>query len=461
VPSGRLPLRGRLTLWYLLTLALLLLLYAVVLYWQTRRSLLAQVDAALRQAATQAATTVVRQEGRLVLSPGGSRTQAAGPAADDFAVYLLSPAGEPWSWLGRGDEFVAVAPRPGWLTLAQGGDRWRVYTEPVAHPGGDSGWLQVAQELEPIESSLASLRAQALLALPLALLLAGLGGYFLAGRALRPIDEISRTVQVINAGDMERRVDYQGPADEVGQLALTINHMLNRLQAAFERERRFTADAAHELRTPLTALKGRLEVTLSQPRPAAEYRQTLVEMGGQIERLIRLSYDLLLMARLESQAPAFRPERIELAELLAAVTEQVAPLAQARQITLLCQAPPGLAVAGNLELLIRLLLNLLDNGLKHAPLGGRVVIAAAAQANGVRLTVEDNGPGIPVERQRRLFERFYRLEDDRSRPADGGGAGLGLAIAQEIARAHGGDIQVESQPGQGALFIVRLPAAGG
>jgi heavy metal sensor kinase len=457
-----LPLRARLTLWYLLTLAAILLLFLALLYWQAERSLLALVDTGLRQAASQALPMVEREGDRLLFRPAEDAGKSAGRLSDSFAIYLLSPAGELWSWIGRRDELDPPPPERGVITVRQGEDQWRVHAEPISRPDGPTGWLQVAQELEPVNEALASLRAQALLGLPPALLLAGLGGAFLAWRALRPIDQVTRTAQAIDATGLDRRLLYQGPADEVGRLAATFDSMLDRLQAAFERQRHFTADAAHELRTPLAALKGRLEVTLSRPRPAAEYRQTLAEMEGHVERLIRLSNDLLFMARLDGQRAPLTKERVEVADLLAAVTEQVAPLAQAKVITVAAHAPAGLAVSGNLELLIRLLLNLLDNALKHTPSGGRITLEARASGDEVVLTVEDSGPGIPAASLPHLFERFYRVESDRARAVNGSGAGagLGLAIAREIVRAHGGQISAESQPGEGARMVVRLRPPG-
>lgn len=460
-PPLRLPLRARLTLWYLLTLAVILVIILVFVYWQVQRSLLAQVDAALHVAATQALVSIRVEEGQLAFQNMEDNNVLARRLGDAHAVYLLAPDGTIWDWLGRRDEFPVHAPYAGMETVTYQDDQWRVYAERISSiEGGPQGWLQVAQELDAVTETLAGLRRQMLLGLPVALLLAGFGGYFLAWRALRPIDRITRTAQTINGGDLSRRLEHSGPADEVGRLAATFDSMLDRLQAAFERERRFTGDAAHELRTPLTALKGRLEVSLSRPRPVGAYRETLEEMEEQVDRLIRLSNDLLFIARLDQGQQTLQWERIELNDLVAVVVDQVAPLAKTKNVGVSRDLAPDLTIHGDLDLLIRLFLNLLDNAVKYTPVASQVTITGTATDDGVSVAVSDTGPGIPADNLPHLFERFYRVEDDRGRRTaenERGGAGLGLAIAQEIVRAHGGSIDVESRVGRGTAFTVHFP----
>ena len=297
-----------------------------------------------------------------------------------------------------------------------------------------------------------------LLGLPLALLLAGLGGYYLAGRALRPIVHITRTAQAITAGNLDRRIAHDGPADEVGRLAQTVDGMLDRLEAAFARERRFTADAAHELRTPLTALKGRLGVTLSRPRPVTDYRATLIEMEEQVDRLIRLTNDLLFIARLEQAEFRPRLEDVEVTSLFGSLLDQLRLLAAARSVALVEELPPGLYLRGDIDLLIRLFLNLLDNAIKYTPPEGQVTVRGEKDDRYVTIAIHNTRSSIPAEHLPHLFERFYRVADDRTRGEGSGGAGLGLAIAWEIARAHGGALTVQSDPQQGTTFRALLPS---
>jgi heavy metal sensor kinase len=459
----QLPLRVRLTLWYTLSLGLIFVVFATFLYLQVRSSLLAQVDAALQFAATQALLNVDEDDDQLSFENVSSETMRK--LADDFVIHLLTPSGAIGDTLSR-DHGLRAFPVQGVgsVTVLVNGDPWRVYTQEV-EVDEQPAQLQVGQEVGVVNLTLASLQLQLLWALLLALLLAGLGGFFLASRALRPIDHITQTAQAISASDLDRRIHYEGPADEVGRLAQTFDTMLDRLQTAFVRERRFTGDAAHELRTPLAALKGRLGVTLSRPRQPATYRETLQEMEQQVDRLIHLSNDLLFMSRLEQAQ--FRPqqERIAGADLVGAVVDQVRPLAEVKSITLEENVCSDLTIQGDLNLLIRLHLNLLDNAIKYTPTGGQVIVQAEQDGRQATISIHDTGPGIPAEHLPHLFERFYRVESDRSRwRHDNGhengenGAGLGLAIAYEIARAHGGNLTVQSDVGNGTTFFVQLPA---
>jgi heavy metal sensor kinase len=336
-------------------------------------------------------------------------------------------------------------------------DDVRVYHQPIlADDGTVTGWLQIAQDFDRRHTA-GLLRTHLCLGVPFALLLAGLGGIFLSSRALRPIDQVTRTAQTINTTDLHQRLNYQGPNDEVGRLAMTFDGMLDRLQAGFERERRFTGDAAHELRTPLTALKGHIGVILNQPRPPDEYVETLHDLEQQVDRLIHLSNDLLFMARLDYRQQQNITELIALNDLLAVLADQVQPLAEAKALTLIRNVEPDLTVRGNMDLLIRLFLNLLDNAIKYTPTDGSITIHAHTADNEIRVAIGDTGAGIPADQIPHLFERFYRAERDRARrDAEQGGAGLGLAIAQEIAHLHAGQITVESESGQGTTFTVHL-----
>jgi heavy metal sensor kinase len=291
-----------------------------------------------------------------------------------------------------------------------------------------------------------------LMSVPVVLLTAALGGLFLANRALKPIAQITRTAQEISAGELSRRIGDRGAADEVGRLARMFDQMLDRLQDAFEREKRFTADASHELRTPLTAIKGRIGMILSQPRTQDQYKNTLSQLEIQVDRMIRLTNDLLFLSRLEQQRLSWNPITLDLSNLLEATVEQMRPLAEERQIRLNEKIKLGLFVQGDPDHLIRVFLNLLDNAIKYTPANGQVSIQADHQDSEVWVTVSDTGAGIAPEHLPHLFERFYRVEVARTRQA--GGTGLGLAIAYEIVRLHGGTMNVESILDQGTTFTI-------
>jgi heavy metal sensor kinase len=456
---GKSSLRLRLTAWYMLLMGVTLLLCTSYLYFQLKQSLLAQVDGALQVEAFQCIASLNLAEHDHPTFGNPQNNPDAGRCLNQtsFAVRLMAPNRTVWD--GSGDYLAVPTTIPiaaGYVTITQNKTHWRIYSHPIEQPKGHFvGWLQVAQTLGPVQETIEKLHQQTLLRMPFVVLLAGLGGLFLANRALKPIDRISRTAQAISASDLTGRINYRGPTDEVGQLAATFDRMLDRLQAAFEREQRFTADVSHELRTPLTVIKGRIGVTLSRTRTPGEYENTLQDIEKAVDRLIRLTNDLLFLARVDQGRLSWQPETLDLSDLLLAVTEQVQPLATSYNITLVEDILPDLFIHGEPDHLISLFLNLLDNAIKHTPTPGKVMVRAERTGVEVVVVVKDTGSGIPPEHLPHLFDRFYRVEVARSRST--GGAGLGLAIAYEITRLHGGTLEVESKPNQGTSFLVRLP----
>ncbi len=271
-----------------------------------------------------------------------------------------------------------------------------------------------------------------------------------------PLKRMSAKMHVISTGDLTHRIGHEGVSNEIGELAESFDRMIDQLQTAFERERRFTADVAHELRTPLTALKGRIEVALNQSRTPEEYESTLRDLDKEVDRLTRLSADLLFLTRLGQGYLQPKPEKLNLSDLIEAVIEQIRPLAEIEGVRLIDEIPPEISTQGDPDHLIRILLNLLDNAVKYTPSNGQVTVKAQQTVQTVKITISDTGPGIGKEQLPMLFDRFYRIDAARSR--DEGGAGLGLSIAYELARAHNGNIEVQSELGQGTTFTVNLPA---
>lgn len=453
-----LSLRIRLALLFSLSLAVLLLLFGIFLYYQISRTLFLQVDTALQVAAAQAHINVGLANKQLAFQNTGANRRASRSLMDDFVIYLISADGQIWDKMGSGDEIQALTHlEPGYVTwTTSDGEVWRYYNLRL-DDYGLKGWLQVAQELEKIQETLTNLRRQMSWGIPLAVLLAAVGGFFLSGRALRPINSVTETASSITATDLNQRIDYTGPNDEIGRLARTFNNMLDRIQHAFDRERRFTGDAAHELRTPLTALKGNIEVTLARPRTAAEYAATLENLSNQVDRLIQLSNSLLFMARLDQGESANLSDTAWADDLLSSVIDQISYQAHTKNISIEANIPPNLVFEGNIELLIRLFLNLLDNAIKYTAEGGAVAIRVQPQAGRIAVAVSDTGQGIAESHLPHLFERFYRADSARSRINGHGGTGLGLAIVHEIARLHGGEITVDSEVGKGTTVWVELP----
>lgn len=450
--------RTRLTLWYLGILALILAVFAVGLYVTLRRTLSENLDDALdNRAFLTRELLTFDAEGRPALglgsNPGdpnlGEHFQRVFDH-DGQIVFDTSPA--------FGDVAVdaaaierALSGRRDIGTLGGGAHEARVVTLPVEREGEIVGVLQVGESTADLRDALRTLLLGFGVALPGALVLATLGGYWLASRALAPIDKVTRAAQDISAHDLSRRLALDLPDDEVGRLARTFDGMIARLDAAFRRQRQFTADASHELRTPLAAIRGQIDVALQRPRDAAAYRDVLATINDQVDRMTRLVAGLLMLAR--TDAGVLTPERatVDLAEIVRAVAAQVRPLAEEKGLTLTVEAEAAASVQGDEDLLLQMLINLADNAIKYTG-GGGVRLRCEAARDAVTVRVSDTGPGIPPEHQDRVFERFYRVSASREH----GGAGLGLAICRWIAEAHGGTIALESGA-TGSEFVVRLP----
>ena len=280
---------------------------------------------------------------------------------------------------------------------------------------------------------------------------------WLADKALVPVEALSSTAERISETSLKTRVSLDAPYAEFQRLAHVFNAMLERLQNVFESQRRFIANAAHELKTPLTVIMGSLEVALRKARSAEEYREVLIGNLGQVERLIALTRSLLTMVQFMGVRPPLRRLPLELEPLVKDLIGELAVLADNRQVTLALDAHPTPPVQGDERWLRHILINLLDNAVRYTPPGGTVTVCIEEVGNKVVIAVKDTGPGIAPEHLPHLFERFYRVESARDR--ESGGVGLGLAIAKEIAEAHGGTIRVESEVGKGTVFTVTLPAA--
>ncbi|MES2069305.1 MAG: HAMP domain-containing sensor histidine kinase [Pseudomonadota bacterium] len=455
-------LRLRLTLWYLLLLLVTLSLFSVFLHYRLERTLLQSADESLQVTVTQALAYVADGHAKLAFSDNEEYHHASRHLNQaGFSVRLLQPDGKPIAGFGRQDRLPWPSQAASGLVTAemQGskeyGQAWRTYTQRIADAQGTTrGWIQSTKALTPIDEALASLNRSILISVPILLLLAGAGGMFLAHRALKPIETVTGIAQEIGADDFSRRISYAGPRDEVGRLAATFDSMLDRIEQAFESERRFTADASHELRTPLTAIKGRIGVALTHARSVEEYQATLHNIEHEADRLIRLSNDLLLLARIDQGNIEWAFEEINVNDLLISLADQMAPVAGIDGVDIRLDVDPAISIRGSIDHLIRVFLNIIDNAIKYSPAAGRIDVIGKNAGELVRIDIIDQGPGIPPAALARLTERFFRAEEDRSRKR--GGSGLGLSIANEILRCHGGHLAFTSSLESGTRVSIFL-----
>lgn len=286
-------------------------------------------------------------------------------------------------------------------------------------------------------------------------LASGVGGYVLSGMMLRPVRDITQAASEISATNLSRRLNYQGPRDELWDLAHTFDSMIGRLEHSFERQRQFVQDASHELRTPLAAIRTNIEVAEMDPdATAAEYRELLTTIKTQTERLTRLSEDLLLLTN--DDGATVEKEPVDLGDLALDVIRQLGPLAANRGVSLVPVVAGPTEVETSPDLIYRCVLNLVDNAIKYSGEGSTVTVSVrSAPGEGV-VQVSDNGVGIAPEDLERVFDRFYRTDKGRSRRE--GGTGLGLAIVKQLVEALGGSVAAESEPGRGTTFTISLPS---
>lgn len=323
----------------------------------------------------------------------------------------------------------------------------------------EPGSLQDGADAAPVRRAIAHLRSALLLVIPIILALCVAGGYWMAGWALAPVNEVTNALARIGPRDLRQRLPLPRVRDEAGQLIAAINQLLERLELASAAQQRFVSEAAHELRTPLAVLRSGLEITLQRPRGAEESRAALEQAMGEVERLCAIAEDLLALARLDAE-PAVERTPVDLSEIAAEASAMAQTLAEARHQEFAQEfaidAHKRIVVQGSASDLRRVVLNLLDNAVKFTPERGKIEIGVTTNGSTALISVRDSGPGIDPRDIDHIFDPFYR-----SRSANGAGSGLGLALSREIVRRHGGVIQAANRAAGGCEVQVRLPLANG
>lgn len=454
---NRLKIRWKLTLWYGCVLAVVLMVFGTVVFVIMRHHLMQRIDQGLNEELADVLSEVSRAKTTDSLKDWLDRRFAA-HAGFDFQI--TRPSGERFFFNPRlADKAWPLPPRdsadPAFQTIPieSKGD-WRIVNVRVQGPDGPLT-VQVGRSLTAYEHELSELLMTFLLAGPLTLLAAICGGYFLACRVLRPVQEMTQAAKVITADRLNERIAVVNPHDELGELGETLNQMIEGLERSFTEMRRFTADAAHELRTPLAIIRSEAEVALRLPRSSEQYCGVLENLLEDTNRLSMLADQLLFLSRQDAGLGAKVSESVQLDGLLREVVGNMQLMAQEKGITLELPDCPPCELATDARLLRRVLVNLLDNAIKYTGQAGRIVVSSEVAAKEVTIKIRDSGVGIPSEHLPHIFDRFYRV--DAARNGDGNGAGLGLAICQAILRNLDGTISVQSEVGKGTTFTVTLP----
>jgi two-component system OmpR family sensor kinase len=456
-------LRGRLTLLYTSLLGGILLLFSLAVYGAVSFTITAQVEETLRQTVnTILADSRVDPVGELNVVILPSLTLPT-----DVYVQIWGQDGvlhASWPKVSQIDAALdserLEAVKPVFSDVKIGDARLRVLTVPLLAGDRPAGVLQVGAKMAVVDSTQRTLLIVLAAGSLLALSIAGLAMWISTDQTLKPLQGATQVAQhIAHTDDLSRRIPYRGPPeDEVGQLIGAFNHTLSRLENQFHMQRRFMADVGHELRTPLTVVKGNIGL---MRRMGQTDRESLDSIDNEVDRLTRLVGDLLLLAQAEAGKIPLNRSIVELDTLVLEVLSEMHVLAGDR-LQLRLGDIDQVLVCGDRDRLKQVLVNLVGNGIQYTPAGGEVLVGLGKENNQARLTVSDNGPGIPAETLPHIFERFFRAEKSRTRSQqEGKGFGLGLSIAYWIVRNHEGRIEVTSKEGVGTTFCVWLPLSDG
>jgi heavy metal sensor kinase len=474
--------RIRLTLWFSAILALILIAFAVAAYLFLGYSVNRQTDRTLSELSHSFVDMIESERSEKIrrLSERDATAKAVREAMEDlrFRSYqifvfdstntVVSPAGATPDRLTLGADqitsfvtgFSGTGQESAFFDVPANGGEFRLLAIKY-HTADEDLSVVFTHPLNEQREVQGRFLGTLVIAVPVALLLACFGGYFLARKALAPVVSMSSKASEIGATNLNERLPVINEKDELGNLTLVFNSLLARLEASFENQKRFMADASHELRTPLAIVRGESEIALSKDdRSTGEYKESLAIVHDESKRLTKIVEDLFTIAR--ADAGQFRTNftQVYLDEIAGDAVRSMRVLADRKDIDLTFSSRAEMPFEGDDALLHRLFLNLIDNAVKYSRRGGSVSVACGFPNGNYRIEVRDSGPGIPEEDRLRIFDRFYRLDKARSRAEDSStsGAGLGLPIAQWIAEIHVGNIRVSNSDTGGSIFVAEFPS---
>ena len=463
--------RSRLTAWYILLLGIILILFSIFLNYFLSKRLYESVDNSLTVSATVVATSAVMQFNRSPL-PGLDQffEQFMGTSNLNKFYRIYDGSGNIGSRSNNIDASKFPLSQEAYADALSGTNSYetflvdgkhpiRVITMPILREKKLVNLVQVGTSLEAVKETLRNLRIFLFTAVPSVLVFATLFARFLARRALKPISKIIKTARDIGQGqELSQRIPVFKVQDELGQLALTFNEMMDRLENSFAQMRQFSSDASHELRTPLTVLQGQNELVLSKLRDPKEYQEVIISNLEEIKYMSKVLEDLFVLSRSDENQVLLNYKRMDLRDLVEEVCRHAEILAEEKDISIVIAFLEQVKINGDEVRLRQMVWNILHNGIKYTQPGGELKVSLLEESGFALLSIQDTGIGIPEKDLPFIFDRFYRV--DKARSKDEGGSGLGLSICRHIAEAHKGKIEVESKPGLGTRFKIHIPSTG-
>jgi heavy metal sensor kinase len=446
--------RIRLTLWYVGTLIIILVLYSTGLYLFLQRSLFEEIDRKLKQDFEASNDAFV--SGELAKTIASLKRDGA---QDRWLIEILDLQGKLLASLPQEDQ-SPLGPLP--ASCGQGdvrdfvtadGLNLRVKCGSVRGPNKNY-FIRVARPVERIHGELRDFLELILIGLPLAVVMTAIGGYFLSRKMLRPISMMTGEASRISAERLSDRLSIENPDDELGKLAMAFNSTFSRLERTFGEMRRFTADASHELRTPLTIIRTAGEVSLRNASTASEYRDTIANILEETDRLRHLVDSLLSLSRADAGQFSLHRERADISEMCEEIVSHLSVLSEEKQQSLKLLETKSVFATVDRTIFRQAIINITHNAIKYCEHGTTIEMRVSEGPSEVVIEITDNGPGIAPQHQAKLFDRFYRVDEGRSRKD--GGSGLGLSIARWAVEANGGSIELSSQVGQGSTFRIHL-----
>ena len=459
-------LRTRLTVVYSFVFGVVLLAFGVIAYRVLARQLDTDATANLTELTSGLHGYLHSNDGAPAVSFDSNDVDQAAfvdAATRYYQIYdvttgqlvVQSPALEPLGVRFTPTEVNAFRDRPAPTDLRTDYGRIRLSNSVIEAGNGHTYLLQVGASLDAMDGALARFLTLLLWSLPLGLACAAAAGWLMAGVSLAPLVHLAAVARSVDVHNLQQRLPVRGAADELDAVATAFNDTLSRLEKAITEMRQFSTAMAHELRTPLTALRGEIEISLLHGAPDSDRAGKLESQLEELDKLKRLIEQILTLARAEAGEIPLARAPVDLNEMCRSLVDQLEPVALAKGVTLACEGDPRVSVLGDLHWLERLVLNLLDNGIKFTPPGGSVRMRVAREIREAVLEVRDTGVGISADALPHIFDPFFRVAPTEFTPSSG--AGVGLSLVKWIVDQHGGRVVADGSPGKGATFTVRLP----